>query len=49
MLKFVHAFLSVAMSGAGTYQGLKSLIQLGVAVFHVLINLWIMPVRLVRS
>ena len=43
MLKVVHVFLSDALSGAG-YQGLKSLIQLGVAVFNVLINLWIIPV-----
>jgi O-antigen/teichoic acid export membrane protein len=42
MLKVVHVFLSDALSGAG-YQGLKSLIQLGVAVFNVLINLWIIP------
>jgi O-antigen/teichoic acid export membrane protein len=42
MLKVVHVFLSDTLSGAG-YQGLKSLIQLGVAVFNVLINLWIIP------
>jgi len=42
MLKVVHVFLSDALSGAG-HQGLKSLIQLGVAVFNVLINLWIIP------
>jgi len=42
MLKVVHVFLSDALSGAG-YPGLKSLIQLGVAVFNVLINLWIIP------
>ena len=42
MLKVVHVFLSDALSGAG-YQGLKSLIQLGVAVFNVLINFWIIP------
>lgn len=43
MLKVVHVFLSDALSGAG-YQGLKSLIQLGVAVFNILINLLIIPV-----
>jgi len=42
ILKVVHVFLSDALSGAG-YQGLKSVIQLGVAVFNVLINLWIIP------
>jgi O-antigen/teichoic acid export membrane protein len=42
LLKVVHVFLSDALSGAG-YQGLKSLIQLGVAVFNVLINVWIIP------
>jgi len=42
VLKVVHVCLSDALSGAG-YQGLKSLIQLGVAVFNVLINLWIIP------
>ena len=43
MFKFVHACLSDALSGAG-YQGLQSLIQLGVAVFNVLINLWIIRI-----
>jgi len=42
MLKVIHTFLSDALSGAG-HQGLKSLIQLGVAIFNVLINLWIIP------
>ena len=42
MLRVVHVFLSDALSGAG-YQGVKSSIQLGVAVFNVLINLWIIP------
>jgi len=41
-LKVVHTFLSDALSGAGN-QGLRSLIQLGVAVFNVLINLWMIP------
>jgi len=43
MLKVVHAFLSDALSGA-EYQGPKSLVQLGMAVFNVLINLLIIPV-----
>jgi O-antigen/teichoic acid export membrane protein len=42
MLKSVHFFLADALSGAG-YQGLKTLIYVGVAVFNVLINLWIIP------
>ena len=42
VLKVVHVVLSDTLSGAG-YQGLKTLIQLGVAVFNVLINLWIIP------
>jgi len=42
MLKVVHTFLSDALSGTGN-QGLRSLIQLGVAVFNVLINLWMIP------
>jgi len=42
VLKVVHVFLSDALSGAG-HQGLKCLIQLSVAVFNVLINLWIIP------
>jgi len=43
MFKFVHAFLSDALSGAG-YQGLKSLIPLGVAVCNVWIDLWIIRI-----
>lgn len=42
VLKVVHFFLSDAMTGAG-HQGLRSLIQLGVAIFNVLINLWVIP------
>jgi O-antigen/teichoic acid export membrane protein len=42
ILKVVHFFLSDALAGAG-HQGLKALIQIGVAVFNVLINLWIIP------
>jgi O-antigen/teichoic acid export membrane protein len=40
--KVVHFFLSDALAGAG-YQGLRTLIHAGVAVFNVLINLWIIP------
>jgi O-antigen/teichoic acid export membrane protein len=42
MLRVVHVFLSDALAGAG-HQGLKACIQIGVAVFNVLINLWIIP------
>jgi len=42
ILRAVHVFLADALSSAG-YQGLRSSIQLGVAVFNVLINLWIIP------
>jgi O-antigen/teichoic acid export membrane protein len=43
MLKVVHFFLSDALAGAG-YQGVRTFIQVGVAVFNVLINLWIIPI-----
>jgi len=42
MLKAAHSFLSDALTGAG-HQGLRSLIQLGVAIFNVLINFWVIP------
>jgi O-antigen/teichoic acid export membrane protein len=42
MLRVIHYFLSDALAGAG-HQGLKASIQIGVAVFNVLINLWIIP------
>jgi O-antigen/teichoic acid export membrane protein len=42
MLKAVHYFLADTLTGAD-YQRLRSLIQVGVAVFNVLINLWIIP------
>jgi len=41
-LKVVHFFLSDALSGAG-HQVLRTFIHVGVAVFNVLINLWIIP------
>lgn len=41
-LKAFHYLLSDALSGAG-YQGLRASIQAGVAVFNVLINLWLIP------
>lgn len=42
VLKSVHSFFSDALAGAG-YQWLRSGIQSGVAVFNVLINLWLIP------
>lgn len=42
MLRVVHFFLSDALAGAG-YQALRSSFHVGVAVFNVLINLWIIP------
>ena len=42
MLKVIHFFLSDALAGAG-YQALRSSFHVGVAVFNVLINLWIIP------
>jgi O-antigen/teichoic acid export membrane protein len=42
VLKTLHFFIADALTGAGR-QGTRSLIQIGVAVFNVLINLWIIP------
>jgi len=42
VLKALHYFLSDALTGAG-YQRLCAAIQAGVALFNVLINLWIIP------
>ncbi len=42
VLKVLHYFLSDSLTGAG-YQGLRTAIQAGVALFNVLINLWIIP------
>jgi O-antigen/teichoic acid export membrane protein len=42
VLKVVHYFLSDSLAGAG-YQGLRTFIHVGVAVFNVLINLWVIP------
>jgi O-antigen/teichoic acid export membrane protein len=42
IFKAVHFFLSDALAGAG-YQGLRTAIHVGVAVFNVLLNLWIIP------
>jgi O-antigen/teichoic acid export membrane protein len=42
VLKATHYFLSDTLTGAG-HQGLRSAIQAGVAIFNVLINLWLIP------
>ena len=41
-IKAIHYFLSDSLTGAG-YQWLRSSIQTGVALFNVLINLWLIP------
>jgi O-antigen/teichoic acid export membrane protein len=42
VLKVMHYFLSDSLTGAG-HQGVRTAIQAAVAVFNVLINLWIIP------
>jgi len=42
VLKVLHYFLSDSLTGAG-FQGVRTCIQAGVALFNVLINLWIIP------
>jgi O-antigen/teichoic acid export membrane protein len=42
MLKAVHYFLSDALTGAG-HQVVRTAIQVGVAIFNVLLNLWLIP------
>jgi O-antigen/teichoic acid export membrane protein len=42
VLKTLHFFSADALTGAG-HQGTRSLIQIGVAAFNVLINLWLIP------
>jgi len=42
VLKSIHYFLSDTLTGAG-HQGLRSCLQTGVAIFNVLINLWLIP------
>jgi O-antigen/teichoic acid export membrane protein len=41
-LKVLHYFFSNVLTGAG-HQGLRTFVQLVVAVFNVAINLWIIP------
>ena len=42
IFRVVHYFVSDALAGAG-HQGLRSCIHVAVAVFNILINLWIIP------
>jgi O-antigen/teichoic acid export membrane protein len=42
VLKTIHSFFADALTGAG-YQRLRTMIQIAVALFNVLINLWIIP------
>jgi O-antigen/teichoic acid export membrane protein len=42
ILKSLHYFLSDTLTSAG-HQGLRTAIQAGVALFNVLINLWVIP------
>ena len=42
VLKTLHYFIADALTGAG-FQRLRTLIQGGVAIFNVLINLWAIP------
>jgi O-antigen/teichoic acid export membrane protein len=42
MLRVTHYFFSDALTGAG-FQGVRTSIQAGVAIFNVLINFWLIP------
>src|SRR5262249_17948984 len=42
LFRTIHFFLSDVLSGAG-FQGLRTAIHVGVAIFNVLINLWVIP------
>lgn len=42
LLKVLHYFAADALTGAG-HQGLRSSVQVAVAIFNVLINLWLIP------
>lgn len=42
LFKSIHYFFADALSGAG-YQGLRMCLQIFVALFNVLVNLWIIP------
>jgi O-antigen/teichoic acid export membrane protein len=42
MLKTLHYFVADSLTGAGL-QGLRTALQIGVAVFNILLNLWLIP------
>lgn len=42
VLKTMHYFAADALTGAG-YQGTRSTVQVGVAIFNVVLNLWLLP------
>ena len=42
LLKTLHYFIADSLTGAG-YQGLRTLVQIGIAAFNILFNLWIIP------
>jgi O-antigen/teichoic acid export membrane protein len=42
LFKTIHYFFADALSGAG-FQGLRMCLQIVVAVFNILVNLWIIP------
>jgi O-antigen/teichoic acid export membrane protein len=42
LLKTLHLFMAEALTGAG-FQGIRTFMQVVVAVFNVLLNLWIIP------
>ncbi len=42
LLKTLHYFAADTLTGAG-YQGTRTAVQVGIAIFNVLFNLWIIP------
>ncbi len=42
LLKTFHYFAADSLTGAG-YQGIRTAVQIGIAVFNVLLNFWIIP------
>ena len=42
LLKTLHYFAADSLTGAG-YQGTRTAVQVGIAIFNVLFNLWIIP------
>ncbi len=44
LLKTFHYFAADALTGAG-YQGVRTTVQVAIAIFNVLVNLWIIPLH----